>query len=535
MNKEEAQEYLNNLTDEKIVFSKVQHIIKYDIIKKLYIDKCEDIIDYEILKDLQNLEELHILHNNNNILYHIPKCIKILNISDLDIDNVNFLHYLENLINLNISNNEFCNIMEILLPKTIEVLDCSICSIENYEFIERLKNLKKLNISHNSINNLSDYLSETIEELIMECININNYEFLEKFTNLKRLNISYNNSYIASLDGIPKTIEYLDIYNSNIENIIYKIQQFSNLEKWNCSVNINYPEKLSIINLNIFKNLKFLDLTDIIIDSNIYLKNTSLQKLIIDFNMNNNDIEIQLPLSLEFIHIKNNKNINNYYYISDLQLKKIILDECVVEYLFTQKNYSVETILFISTKYSLSSYNFKCLNNLKNLKKLILDTHNEYNINKINMPDTINHIIISDICLLKNINYIKKLKNLYKFEINNMHVEDEINYEFNNIIIDLSSTNIKHIKINYNINNKNIINRILYMFPFSIEIIEYLDCDNYPLFLQISHENLKKIIIDSNYLFREYIIDYYQCKKIIIQQICARNNIEDDDIETVDI
>ncbi|CCU56055.1 leucine rich repeat gene family [Choristoneura rosaceana entomopoxvirus 'L'] len=541
----DAKHYLKYLSyTNRILFSKVQNILHYDIIKKLYIDKNDDIIDYNILKNLNNLEELYILHNNNNILNHIPTCIKVLNISNLDLQNVNFLHYLDNLIDLNISKNYRCKITEILLPKSIEILDCSACFVDNYNFIKNLSNLKILNASCNDIHNLTDNLSTTIEELVLENIYIYDCKFLEKFINLNKLNISFNkNENKISLDGIPKNIKYLNIYETNVNNLLQSIQNFPNLEKWDYAYyNLYYIDNLSHINISKFNNLKYLDLRNITINSDILLKHTKLKNIIIDFRSANPNANIELPTSTEIINICNNKNKNNYYFINDLiNLKKIIIEDCILDSIISNDNNSVEAISFKAEKFNLSIYNFKCLYNFKNLKRLILDIYSEYNINKIKLPESITHITITNINLLKNINYIKNLKNLIYFEVTNLDNFDINNKQLYHINVDLSNTNIKYFKLRpyyTNYERLNIYNRIIFVLPDNIEVIEHLEYCHYPSFLQLFYKNLKRIIIYSEYVFKQNLYNFYKYTqvKIIEKDINAEiDKIIDIDSETLDI
>ncbi|CCU55512.1 leucine rich repeat gene family [Adoxophyes honmai entomopoxvirus 'L'] len=511
--KNNAIETINNLKKIKncLLYSDVKNFIKYDIIDILHIDEVNEEDNFSVLKNLNNLKELHIFTDNSNILINIPISIKKLYIPNLDLENVNFIYNLKNLNILDISHNKFCNIMEIILPSTLEELYCNYCDINDYRFIKNLNNLKILSIAGNSGVSLSDNIPHSIENLNIESVEMFDYGFIENLKNLNILNLSYiNKKNNLHLIKYPQKIKYLDIYESNIENFSVFIKNFPNLETFEFH-NDNYLFSSSV-DLSAFINLKILNLENTIINSDLLLSNTKINNITINFEKYNNKYIIELPQTVE--NIKIIKKYNYYSFIEDLcNLKHVIFENCTIIKNLTLCK-SIKSMCFIqsSNDKNYTRYDFSLLSKLSNLVKLSLDIYDCNNLNYIDFPDSLTDIIIKNMELLKNINFLKKIKNLSSLSIEGIDNYIDLNSKYQTIHVDLTSIELKYFKVEYKsdyFKNCNINNYITYQLPNSIETIEYLGAD-LPNYLQTKHINLKNITIKSDYCFKNYILENYK-------------------------
>ncbi|AAG02720.1 leucine rich repeat gene family protein [Betaentomopoxvirus amoorei] len=451
------------------------NILKYYNLKKIIINR-DNVININILKKLVNLEELHIIYYDNNILNNIPENIKSLYISNLNIINLNFITKLKNITYLDISYNKNSNISNIILPHSIEFLNCESCNINDYNFINNLVNLKKLIISKNKFGNFNNVFPISIVELNMESIQIKDYKFIEKLINLKKLDISFNvKKNNIHLIKFPKSITHLCDYQSYKENYNY-LKNLSNIIEYEFDDTIDV--KLSDIDISKYYNLQYLDIQNCEINTDILLCHTKLKKIKINFNNSKKNIIIDLPISLECLKISNNFNINNYYFLTQLiRLKKIKIVNSYINILNACK--SIEIIKFISCK-STYNFNFNCLEKYKKLDTLSLGFNNIYNLNECILPISIRQIIINNVEIIKKSNFLNNLYNLEYFEINSIICNDIIT-------INLSKIKIKHFKIIYC--NDTLFNIML---PDTIEIIEYIHDKNINLDWK-KYKNLKKI------------------------------------------
>ncbi|CCU56227.1 leucine rich repeat gene family [Mythimna separata entomopoxvirus 'L'] len=480
-----AKEYFKNLlnkTEEYITYSDAENIIEFDIINKLYITEI-DIVDINILSSLKNLKELHILYNNESIFFNIPYNIEILIIQSLNIIDLSFLHNFKNITKLDISNNKNSNISEITWKyiDNLTYLNCSSCNIQNYEFIKNLINLKTLVISSNIGNNLENIITNNIEELIMESLDIADYSFIEKLINLKILNIAFNKADKNNLHliNLPHTLEYLDDYETYKENYDF-LKKLPNLIEYKFYENeSSNPIKISMLNLNIYYKLEYIDLQGCHVDTDLLLSHTKLKRISIDLNYTNTEIIIDLPISVERVRILNNKCINNYIFLKELiNLKRLKIVNSYINSLHISND--IENISLDSCK-SKYNCNFKFLENKQNLYKLKLGMDKLYNINNISLPINIQYIVINNIEMLKNIKYLEYMNNLEYIEISNNIYSDD------NIIIDLRNTYIKTFKVIFMYQNT-----IKIYLPNTIENIIYLNY-NRDNFIWKPYKNLKKI------------------------------------------
>ena len=248
-----------------------------------------------------------------------------------EIINVSLLNYLEirncnlenitkipiNLRMLNVKNNKLSNINSDLYPENLKILNVDFNQFENLNFINN--KIEKLFISNNLIKTIE--FNPKFDKL--DFLNISNNKLtcvdFSEFKNLKKLIISNNN--IVDIDNLPDQLEVLESSNNNI----YEINKLPNkLKKWISidgliqKINLTeFPENLIEINLedNIIEEI--IDMHDNLI--NINLSNNNLKKMF-KFNYKtieylnitlNEDIEIPNEEILKFklVNLRNNGTI----------------------------------------------------------------------------------------------------------------------------------------------------------------------------------------------------------------------------------
>ena len=251
----------------------ISMLVKYDDLKKIYINNNETIINNNTWKVLKQL-----LRENFNIRWiNLKNC----NLNDYIFEMLMSSLLLKRIRYLNISNNKITNIGMYILNtfliknQTLQVLDMSNNEKINTDGIKLIlkalklhPNIKKLNISNMNLTGSGEYISDLLREnksihiLIMKNDNFNNVdmEFIAKElskrdTTLKILDLSeninigneglreigkiiYNNISIKSigLDGMNLSINnYLPIFNGIFKNKI--------IENYSMSKNEGLPMK----------------------------------------------------------------------------------------------------------------------------------------------------------------------------------------------------------------------------------------------------------------------------------------------------
>jgi len=149
------------------------------------------------------------LRNEAAILKQEFSNYEFLTLYDLNITNIDFLHYFPNLIKLSLSNND----------------------IERIEGLENLSKLERLSLSHNQIKKIEglDRLVK-LEHLYLDSNKINEISGLENLNNLEVLHL--HNNEITDLNGLNKleNLKILTIYN-NYLNKLNGLNGLKNLER----------------------------------------------------------------------------------------------------------------------------------------------------------------------------------------------------------------------------------------------------------------------------------------------------------------
>jgi Leucine-rich repeat (LRR) protein len=150
------------------------------------------------LKDIPNIEEVENLDISNNNINNFEYMPLLPNLWDLDISNNNisswkYMPLLPNLLNLNVSNN----------------------NISSWEYMPLFPNLVDLDVSKNNISSWEYIpLFPNLEELDMSKNNISSWEYIPLFPNLMDLNVSKNN--ISSFEHMPPDLAIIEIKENNL-------------------------------------------------------------------------------------------------------------------------------------------------------------------------------------------------------------------------------------------------------------------------------------------------------------------------------
>ena len=273
---------------------------------------------------LNNIEIIKI-NNNNNIFF---ENIEFIDLSNNNINSINFIQFFYNVQRINLAFNNLNNLMEI------------ISILKNFKFLKELnlidnnfnKNFYNINVVPNEIfNNLNDYFSNN---------NVKNLN-QKQIINYRNL-IIFNINNLAYLDMIGINDEEKNkAFNNNNNNI--------NLNNINNKTLINISEKKNNINFNNINNIKDNDSINNNSSLNFNFKGVYQKNKIfnnnntIHFNNNNfllekfnnsinsKNFSISLNSSLNNNN-NNNSNIdnnnNNYIYINcDSTKKDKIIDE----------------------------------------------------------------------------------------------------------------------------------------------------------------------------------------------------------------
>lgn len=314
--------------------------------EKKDIDEFPNIINLKTL----NISDYKIKINKMSILTKLLS----LNLFNTNLDNLNFVGKLENLEEIDISNNNSLRSIYPLLQlnkltsiksnknyqinyknffnsnylnaTNIKKLEFSFCGLNNIDFITIFRCLEELDISENRILDLKKLKKLTeLKILKMRKVKPEKINFLKHLINLEILSMEYNeceNSDKYKYEKISELTNFKELYinNNGIKNIDF-LSELTNLE-------------ILFLQNNIIKDISALEnLTNI---KKLNLFNTGIKDISILENME----------SIEYLEIRNN-NITDLTCLENLRS---------LEELYIEVNYKIK--------------NLKFLKKLKNLKKL---------------------------------------------------------------------------------------------------------------------------------------------------------------------
>ncbi|CRG95828.1 leucine-rich repeat protein [Plasmodium gallinaceum] len=399
---------------------------------------------YVNIKDILNKKYSEIYKNINTKNYH--NYIKIINLSNLYLP-LNFLNFsnFENLKILNLSNNGIENLNDLKLPKKLKVLNLKNNKISSLEFLSDFLEIEKLVLDNNELKNINKII--LLKKLkILRCSH-NKITNLPLFQNLNLMELNIHNNLIKDITHLvliknKKSLISINIYNNKINFLnldIYLIHIFPNL----LILNNNYVEKKQ----NIQKFFKNIYTIDAFFDMyNLYPPYTSLLSLEINslkiknilFNINNDNFKNLISLNISNNYIS---NINNIGPLDNLKVLIMNNNKHINENSFIDENdnstlnsfNSLEELDISHCLLSKTTFLKKCTN-LKNLKILNLEGNN---INTIKYLECFEKLKILN---LSNNKISKICSNSFPNSLENLDIS-------NNLIRSLSSfSTLKNVK-----------------------------------------------------------------------------------------
>lgn len=181
--------------------------------------------------------------------------VKELDLSELEVENLEGLQYCENLENLNLANSKTKDFKVISNLKNLKVLDLSNNNISDISILNNLTSLTKLYLKNNNINDVSNLKNlNKLTVLNLERNKISNISSLEGLSSLTNLNVGSNN--ISDI-SVVKNLTNLKYFRGSQNKItdISPLGKLKNLKELNLSTQrIDLGPILIKDNKFVFKN-----------------------------------------------------------------------------------------------------------------------------------------------------------------------------------------------------------------------------------------------------------------------------------------
>ncbi len=309
--------------------------IKEELVKNGIIEYGEGSFTADMLKHVKALNLSAVLVNDPTSIHGLKylENLEEVNLSDNNIDDFSFVSNLRNLKVIKASNNNISNIEGIIENEELWYLDISNNNISDLSEFQYFENIKYLNISDNKVENIN-YLSSMfkIESLFMNNNKISNFKDpLSSLVLLRELGLGYCGlefNDIMSLNFLNQ-LDYLDVSGtsasllrlSTLTNLKTLIVRDCNLSRSaTCSMgSLTSLEKLDISN----NSLQIAQIEEI-----LSFDNSNLKVLRIGGNM-----MLTLPNlvgfeGLEVLDLQNSFNLNDISDLKGMGIRELILDEC---------------------------------------------------------------------------------------------------------------------------------------------------------------------------------------------------------------
>jgi len=351
-------------------------------------------------KSITRLKKLKKLYLWGNFFIEVPK---------LDI--------LENLEDLDLSNNMLSNLSFLEGLKMIKYLDLEGNSIKDISQLRYLSELETLNLSENNLTTLAGLKNlHKLKSLSLDTNEINSLTEIDEIPSLIKLDLGDNLlTDISSIENLYN-LEVLNLQDNKLTEIngIIKLKKLRNLDIWGNNVK-------NIAGLNELVNLEELDLwgndlTDISDLSNL----TKLHTL----NLSKNKVQNFTPL----VNLSNlNKLINSGNNIWDLNflknlknLKFLSLDENQIDDISTLENLiNLEVIMLSNNKIKDSSI----LGKLIKLKNIIIYNNEIEDITFLNSLKNVEDINFGN-NKISNILILKECESLVNIDLSKNNISD---------------------------------------------------------------------------------------------------------------
>ena len=249
--------------------------------------------------------------------------------------------------------------------------------ILNSQFLNNFELLSEFHLSHNDLRHIDPFSFKRTNYLSTLSLDFNRLSHLVEnvFFNLKKLKFLYlNENEVVSIDGLKSNLnflinlEFIDLASNQIENINEKDFNFSLKLK---NINLNY-NKIKFIHASTFLQLSFLDTLKMAKTQMNILNLTRLQfhtfSKFIELDLSFNQIEMwnqsRISKSIQRLKLENVQFVNNLTF--DFFLNKILLAEIDL---------------------SKNNFDFKILNVLSKLERLVLRNVNLESMTQIDFQN----------------------------------------------------------------------------------------------------------------------------------------------------
>ncbi len=365
----------------------------------------------------------------------------------------------------------------------IKYLDISSLNIENINGIEKFKNLETLIMSNNSVEDISPLKDLNIKFLDVQNNNISDLSPLYEMKSLDNLyisnNIISNDDYLDKLNFINKSDIYLEVNDDNEETLDF-IKKTKNINR-----RVSYfdfddilvldTRKFNSFNCDILSY--FINLEELYLGTNSFnydaIKSVKSLKKIVMSDIELEDINFLSDLNnLTYLDISNNKisdiePIKNLINLKELYIRNnYISDYKVIDEILSSTDVNDVSIAYFNDEILKENIS-KILNVNNYIPESVIEEVKELDLSNLGIVD------ITGIEIFENLVSIN-LSNNYITDISNLEKLDSL-YE-----IDLSYNNISEINpllylskikiLNLRANNIEIIEPLVH-----IESLEYLD------------------------------------------------------------
>ena len=257
-----------------------------------------------------------------------------LNLSDNNLDNLDFLSTITTLKEIDLSYNQISNLDAVIGNEELEILNLSNNKISELSKLQYLHKIKKLDLSNNeltSINALSS--SYSLESLFVNYNQLNEYiECLSNLEYLKELGVGHCNITFTDIKSLKylSDLTYLDLSGTSPDiSLISGLNKLETLILESCKLN-----EVDITPLNTLTRLETLDISNNNFDPASYNNafiNTSLVNLK-TLKIGGNSFSIMPDFSvfpsLKTLDLTDSYNLNNLDSLSALNITELILDGC---------------------------------------------------------------------------------------------------------------------------------------------------------------------------------------------------------------
>jgi len=422
-------------------------------------------LDLEIISQITSLQVLTCFHNKKLKAVHLLanlQQLSFLDLSQTDIEEVDFINKIPSLEHLFLEGNEIKNLSVLSFLKGLKTLDLTYNEMFlSLDFLKNLKELRKLSLKNCELEEEADKIRhlKQLKYLNLAYNKLNRVDFLAELTQLEELDISENQIHdLKPIKNLTK-LKKLDLFLNKIHDLD-PLQNLTNLEDLNIRYNgegvsialdflwdLTKLKKLDLERSNSqdlgslknLENLEELNLSSNKLESLDDLPSLpKLKKLTINYNKIQDITAVGNLKSLEYLDISHNP-IENIEILQGLKkLKRFVawdtklcslepLSHCkALETLRIYKSFSIDKVEILKdlinlkhlTLYAIGLKDISFLRNLKALTNLNLNNNKIKDISPIAYLGNLNFLHLEG-NLIEDVQPLKHLPFIFDFKIDN--------------------------------------------------------------------------------------------------------------------